>query len=368
MSNFVPMTAETLQASLEQIRRAEEAPATIEKEEIAIAPEENVADGGESLPETEENVEPEESVEPAEEAKEENVEPDAGEDIKEADNTPKLKALLKREQKLLEEKRGIEAEKAKIEAEKAKLEESLKKYDMTEIEKIQKVSSLLKEGKGKKELFDLVGVSPKEFLKKSFEFNPAFVRETFKELLADKQFNPEEDEISKEKKALEEEKKALEAEKAEKKLSQTKEVLYNTIDFSKSSILSALPKEEVEEALYDTAIALLQKRPELKVKPLKEIVSMVSPAIEQVYKKKYEKLASVLLQSKTSTVKTDVNKEKGKKTPSNSSNNTTLSPSQRGVGDNKVSASGASKDALLNEIQKLPVKERATALLKAGLL
>jgi hypothetical protein len=300
---------------------------------------------------------------------------------------PKLKSLLKREQKLLEERRSIEAEKAKVAEAKTKFEDSISKYDMAEIEKLQGIAKLLKEGKGKKELFDAVGVTPKEFLKKSFEFNPAFVRETFKEYLKDyssKNLPHEDDEVSelqKQRKQLDEDKKVLDDEKAEKKLNSTKEVLYNTIDFNKSFILQALPKGEVQDAIYDTAIALLQRRPELKSKPIKEIVEMVSPAIEQIYKKKYEKLAGVLLKaqndSSTSTVNNAVgsgssasgsNKGSNKKKTHNNNATTTLAPNQRGVGDNKTSASGATRDAILSEIQKLPVRDRATALLKAGLL
>ena len=376
--SFIQMTPELLEATLGSLHAEESAvveePKIIEGEESVreSAEEEEVIveDAGESKPEAEENAEGEEDAK----QKESDGEKSAEEDTEEADvpnAKPKLKSILKREQKLLEEKRSIEAEKAKIEAEKVKLEESLKKYDMAEIEKIQNVAKLLKEGKGKKELFDIVGVSPKEFLKKSFEFNPAFVRETFKEYLEGKEFNPEDDEISKERKVLEAERKAIEEEKAEKKLNSTKETLYNTVDFSKSSILSAIPKDEIQDAIYDTTIALLQRRPELKAKSIKEVVNMVAPAVEQVYKKKYEKLAEALSSaSKASSDKgSSGSGAKAKSTPAKEKSNA-KSLSGKGVGGNSNSSNASSgvKPSIYEEIAKLPPRERASALMKAGLL
>jgi hypothetical protein len=314
----------------------------------------------------EEEVSEELDIDLDEELKEEAKEEDKDEEKIEESKSPKLKALLKREAKLLEQRKEIESVKKSFEEDKKKFDEELSQYNMEEIRKIQKFAEKLKEGDAtaKKELWGYVGVSAKDFLSRAFEMNPKFVRETFKEYLdkEGKSFDPETKEREKELAQLRREKEETEKILKEK---ETKEIennykkqLVSSVKFTEETpILQSLPADELGDVLLSTIRKMTEKNPALKSKKISEIIPSILPKLEQHYERMYEPVIKAYTAKKskqTSKSKTEV-KDSVSKTESKPGK--TL--------HKKSSTKHSSKDDV---ISKLPADSRAKALAELGLL
>ena len=148
--------------------------------------EEVVEETIEELPEVEESLEDPQEVEeePNEEAEEESNE-EADEPAEEKPKSGKLKAILRKEQKLLETKREFKQLQDKLKAEREEFEKMKSEFDFEKVKQMEELFTAVKEGgrDGKRKLLDTLGVTDEDILKASFETNPEWVKKNLKDFV-----------------------------------------------------------------------------------------------------------------------------------------------------------------------------------------
>ena len=317
----------------------------------------------------------EEVVEEAkEEAKEEEAKEEEAKEEDSKDKSPKLKAILKREAKIVEARKEIDNSKKEIETMKQEIESKkaeLAKFDLPEIAKLHKLALGLKANdvEAKRELWNYVGMSPKDFLEASFKANPKFVRDTFKDILDKdgKEFRPEdkekEDEISKLKREKEDRDRAELQRKSQEAVVKQRDTVAGMVVFTEDTpILQSLPREELGDILVQTIQAVVKKNPALREESLSVLIPKLLPKIEQHYEKMYEPALKALEAKRAKKGQAESNDSKSEVASSKSTQDPKKSKTL------KKSTGKGNSQSTDEAVMQVPVRDRAKALAEAGLL